>query len=143
MNGDSRDPTWAPATTETPATSQGSEDLQQIVRFDSHRLRDVSDGDQEFEKELIEIYKGSCDEKIPLLEKALKEEHKENSILYSHDLKGASSNIGAEQVRAVSARLEKLAREECFKEALAVLPQLKTVIEEVKVVFDEYLSSGH
>ena len=55
----------------TPLCCASLQDQQQIVRFDSQRLRDVSYGDQEFEKELIEIYKGSCDERIPLLEKGV------------------------------------------------------------------------
>ena len=108
-------------------------------RFDNTRLNDVSEGDKSFEQELIDIYKQSCDEKLPLLEEALQKEDEKNSVLYSHDIKGSSANIGAECIRRVAEKMEKLCRDFKYSEALALMPELRQEYELTYTVFAEYL----
>lgn len=109
------------------------------LRFDNTRLNDVSEGDKSFEKELIDIYKQTCDEKLPQLEEALQKEDEKNSVLYSHDIKGSSANIGAECIRRVAEKIEKLSRDFKYTEALELIPELRQEFELTYIVFGEYL----
>jgi HPt (histidine-containing phosphotransfer) domain-containing protein len=105
-------------------------------------LNEISEGDKEFEKELIELYKEACTEKITLLEESLKEAHPDNTILYSHDIKGSSSNIGAEAVRKISERMEILCREHRYKEAYDMLQELQQELTATYSAFDLYLQES-
>jgi HPt (histidine-containing phosphotransfer) domain-containing protein len=87
------------------------------------------------------MYRQTCEEKFPLLETAFAEENNANSVLYSHDIKGSSANIGAESMREVSAIMEKLSRDANYKAAASYLPALRTRYEKTCEVFDEYLGS--
>lgn len=113
--------------------------LTNINRINLKRLQDIAEGDKDFERELIELYKEACTEKLPFLEEALEAGHPENSILYSHDIKGSSSNIGAEGVRRISERMEILTRAHRFKEAFDMIPELKLELNATYIAFDQYL----
>mmetsp|Transcript_18644 Transcript_18644/g.26129 ORF Transcript_18644/g.26129 Transcript_18644/m.26129 type:complete len:199 (+) Transcript_18644:148-744(+) len=128
------------------ATTQSNSTLKRTLtedekklRFDNTRLNDVSEGDKSFEKELIDIYKQTCDEKLPQLEEALQKEDEKNSVLYSHDIKGSSANIGAECIRRVAEKIEKLSRDFKYTEASALIPELRQEFELTYIVFGEYL----
>lgn len=120
-------------------SGEKKEEEEKTIRFDSSRLTEVSDGDAEFEADLIGIYKETCEEKLPLLEEALKKEDAENSVLYSHDIKGSSANLGAEAVRKISGDMEMLARKQEYKEAHKLFPDLKQELQETYKVLEDFL----
>ncbi len=103
-------------------------------------MQDISEGDRAFEKELIDLYKETCTEKLPLLREALEQHHLDNSILYSHDIKGSSSNIGAEAVRRISERMEMFCRNRQFVEAYSLLPELTQELTATYTAFDLYFN---
>jgi len=107
--------------------------------FDKTRLNEVSEGDLDFEREIITIYRETCDEKLPLLQIALETEDQQNSILYSHDIKGSSANIGADAVKKVSEQMEKLCKESKCKDALAFMQPLRDELQETYKVLEKYL----
>jgi len=102
-------------------------------------LKEVSEGDKEFEQELIDLYKETCEEKLPLLETALKKLDSENSILYSHDIKGSSANIGANVVRQISEKMELFSRKGEYKEAHKLYPELKEELQKTYEVLAKYI----
>lgn len=108
-------------------------------RLNKKRLNDISEGDKDFERELIQLYQEACTEKLPFLEEALEKGHPDNSVLYSHDIKGSSSNIGAEAVRKISERMEQLCRQNRFQEAFEMLPELRQELTLTYQAFDQYL----
>jgi len=112
-----------------------------IPRFESWRLRDVSEGDKDFEKELIDMFRSTTEEKLPTLQEALRTQNKDESILLSHDIKGSSSNIGAELIRLVAERIELLSRAGKFVESLECVPQLRKTLVDTNKVFDEYFAA--
>jgi hypothetical protein len=65
-------------------------------RFNPNRLKDVSDGDKEFETELVELFNESFDESLQKLVAALDTSDKDeaNAILYAHDIKGETNVVG-------------------------------------------------
>jgi len=109
-----------------------------IPRFESWRLRDVSEGDRDFEKDLIDMFRSTTEEKLPSLADVLANQNKEESVLLSHDIKGSSSNIGAELLRLVAERMEHLSRADKFSEALECFPQLRKALTDTNEVFDKY-----
>jgi len=106
----------------------------ELERFNINRMKDIT-GDNEFQKELAELFINSCLDGLPLLEKALFNRQQKESILYSHDIKGSSSNIGVEVVHSISEKIEKLSRENKFEEAIQLLPDLRSEIKEIKSIF--------
>jgi HPt (histidine-containing phosphotransfer) domain-containing protein len=101
--------------------------FRERVQFD--RLREVSDDDKSFAQELVVMYKQSSEENLPKLRKALIEQNKEDSVLYSHDIKGSSANLGAESAKKVSEKIEMFCRDENYAEALNLLPRLEKELQ--------------
>jgi len=111
-----------------------------IPHFENWRLLDASDGDKTFEKDLIDVFRETCEGRVGELEAAFQAENEEDSILLSHDLKGSSSNIGAELIRLVSEKMEMLCRHKKYQEALGCIDQLKRAIADTNKTFDEYFA---
>jgi len=124
---------------EEKGSKKDTETKKEDLRFDSSRLNEVSEGDKEFEQDLIVLYKSTCEEKLPLLEKALRESDQKNSILFSHDTKGASASIGAEAVRKISEKMEMMSKDGEYQEALLLFPKLKAELKETYKVLEKYV----
>jgi len=114
---------------------------QPTERFQKQTLADYSEGDHEFERDLIESYKTSIEEHLPKLDEALKTEDEKESILHSHDIKGSSSYIGCEVVRYVSGKMEGYCKQKNMREAAKYLPELKKEVKEVFILLDKYMDS--
>jgi len=124
------------ATKYTEKRNQTEENTHfELERFNINRMKDITDDNDELQKELAELFMNSCLDRLPLLEKALFDRQQKEAILYSHDIKGSSSNIGVEVVRSISEKIEKLSREDKFEEAMQLLPDLRSEIKEIKSIF--------
>jgi HPt (histidine-containing phosphotransfer) domain-containing protein len=55
------------------------------------RLQESTDNDVTVLEELYKAYQQSIEERLPLLELALKNNDQKNAVLYSHDFKGIHS----------------------------------------------------
>jgi histidine phosphotransfer protein HptB len=110
-------------------------------KFQQHTLQNYSDGDLDFEKDLIESYKQSISEHLPKLGEAFENDDLPESILHSHDIKGSSSYIGAEAVRWVSGKIEALCKQKNLKDAATHLPELQKEADEVFILLDKYMAS--
>ncbi|EFA76957.1 Hpt domain-containing protein [Heterostelium album PN500] len=110
-------------------------------RFQQRVLADYSEGDHEFEAELINSYKVSVEEHLPQLDKSLATLDEKESILHSHDIKGSSSYIGAEAVRFVSGKIESLCKEKQLEKAAEHLDELKKEVTELFKLLDKYMAS--
>eukprot|EP01119_Soliformovum_irregulare_P003031 TRINITY_DN13314_c0_g1_i1.p1 TRINITY_DN13314_c0_g1~~TRINITY_DN13314_c0_g1_i1.p1 ORF type:complete len:124 (-),score=28.87 TRINITY_DN13314_c0_g1_i1:48-419(-) len=117
-----------------------SEERKKEPLFDPSRLTEVSDGDKDFEADLIEIYRETCEQKLPLLEEALKSKDKDNSVLFSHDIKGSSANLGAERVRKISGDMEMNCRNEDYDKALEDFPLLNEQLQATYKVLEDFLN---
>ncbi|EGC31102.1 hypothetical protein DICPUDRAFT_92856 [Dictyostelium purpureum] len=110
-------------------------------RFIQSVLLDYSEGDHEFERELITSYITSVEEHLPELSKAFEDKNTKDAILHSHDIKGSSSYIGAEAVRYLSGKIEAYCKFDQLQEAESFFPELKTEVEEVIKVLNDYMDS--
>lgn len=80
------------------------------VVFDRERLRTLTDGDAEFEQELIETYKDSAHSILVQLRAHLVDGDAGGIGRQAHALKGASVNIGADAISRCAAEIESAAR---------------------------------
>ncbi|KAF2074578.1 hypothetical protein CYY_004124 [Polysphondylium violaceum] len=110
-------------------------------KFDHSVLENYSEGDAEFENDLIKSYMTSVMEHLPKLEDSLKDKDSKNSILHSHDIKGSSSYIGAEVVRFISGKIEAYCKEEKLEEAEKFYIDLKSEVDKVFKILNDYLAS--
>eukprot|EP01132_Coremiostelium_polycephalum_P002227 gene2227-2744_t len=110
-------------------------------KFLQRTLADYSEGDHDFEKDLIESYKNSVTEHLPKLKESLKNKDEKESILHSHDIKGSSSYIGAEAVRFVSGKMEAYCKANQLDDAEECLSELELEINDVFKRLDDYMAS--
>ena len=97
--------------------------------FDMDYAREITDGDMEFLKELIEIFKGDSPERLAEISGAIKE--KDFKILdeAAHALKGSAGNLGLTRVYELSYKLEKMGKAENIEGADKALKKLEEEIE--------------
>lgn len=81
-----------------------------LVVFDRQRLRELTDGDTEFERELIDTYLTSVRAMLGDLRANLLARNAAAVAKEAHALKGASFNVGAISMAKYAAELEMSAR---------------------------------
>eukprot|EP01097_Dermamoeba_algensis_P003794 TRINITY_DN2582_c0_g1_i4.p1 TRINITY_DN2582_c0_g1~~TRINITY_DN2582_c0_g1_i4.p1 ORF type:complete len:123 (-),score=20.98 TRINITY_DN2582_c0_g1_i4:15-383(-) len=109
-----------------------------IQKFNSAQLQEISGEDLEFEKELIDLYKGEFEAALERIKTALEEGNEKEFILYSHDLKGSSANVGADAISAICKTMEKLGKDGKMMEGDKYVPYLEAEYEAFVEVFDQY-----
>ena len=79
--------------------------------FDQESALERVDGDTEFLKELIELFKSDCPEKLAQLSKGIKEEDYKTISETGHSLKSASGNLSLTRVYDLSFKIETMGKE--------------------------------
>ena len=108
--------------------------------WDSQQFFQICGTDKGLANELISLYKQQFDSSMQKLMKAAKEKDQPNSILFSHDIKGSSANLGCKAVSEKSLELEKLARAGKLSDLEAKIPELATVQEKTMEIFTKVLA---
>ena len=90
---------------------------------DRARLVSISEGDREFELELLEAYIDDSRDCIAAMEAAMSVSDWDKLGVIAHQLKGASGNVGAIQMQRFCAQLEQDARAKCPTNAIQSLIQ--------------------
>lgn len=106
-----------------------------VTPVDMERLDEVTAGDEELRKELIELFIADTEERFVVLESAIAVKDAEELNRTAHSIKGSSANMGASTLQALALQLESLGSENQFEEAPALLSSLKNEYEIVKVFF--------
>ncbi|MEC9281813.1 MAG: Hpt domain-containing protein [Bdellovibrionota bacterium] len=109
--------------------------------LDFEHIEMITDGDKNFLKQLIDIYKEDCEERLVTIKNAI--EAKSSSDLYreAHTFKGASSNLGAIQATKLSANLENLGRDESFENSENIYENLKEIYHNTVIELENFLNS--
>jgi len=97
--------------------------------FDMDHAREITDGDMEFLKELIEIFKTDCPEKLAEISMAIKEKNFNTLDETAHSLKGSSGNMGLTHVYELSYKLEKMGKSKNIEGADKTLKELEEELE--------------
>jgi HPt (histidine-containing phosphotransfer) domain-containing protein len=88
-------------------------------------LRELTGGDADFERELIETFVASGDECLAEILEALRSNDYETIGKRAHALKGASANIHAHRLSAAASSLESAARSHALREIDGLVRQVK------------------
>lgn len=116
---------------ETPATKSQAVQLE--------RIREISDGDTEFETEIVNLFIDDQRERMQDVRAALNSGDAEALKKQAHAMKGASANIGANTLHQIASQLEKLGAEGQLEQAGHVFDQLQTESERVCECLRRYL----
>ncbi|NIA15412.1 MAG: response regulator [Nitrospiraceae bacterium] len=115
-------------THETPGAPENT--AAQIC--DLTRLREITGGDPDIEREIIEAYLKDAQACLADLGTAARRGDAEQLERLAHTLKGSSASIGAEPVRALAESLEKAGRENTMEPALEQSIRLKAAFRKLK-----------
>ncbi|MGQ9866203.1 MAG: Hpt domain-containing protein [Pseudanabaenaceae cyanobacterium] len=81
------------------------------MAIDLEYLSQLSDGDCEFEAELLTVYLEDTASHLTALEEAVAASHVERIEREAHHIKGASGNVGALGMHVLAAELESLGKQ--------------------------------
>ncbi len=117
-----------PASCKPSATSYVAGEL-----MDLKRLNDVSGGDVEFQRELLQAFVADAVAKLALIKQALQSNDCQTIVSQAHQLKGASGNVGVPSMQATAKTLEMQAREQNLQGADVLVASLENTLELVEV----------
>ncbi|MGI0494896.1 Hpt domain-containing protein [Alkalinema pantanalense CENA528] len=94
------------------------------VDIDWKQLHQLSDGNTEFEVELLKIFFVETKTRLQLLESALADRDCHTLQYLAHQIKGASGNVGLRKMWQAATELEKQARQQDLSHGSLLLTQL-------------------
>jgi len=108
--------------------------------IDLSRIQETSDGDTEFEIELIEMYLEDAEMHLGTIQKGIEDADAPSVKRAAHTLKGSSANIGANAIRSTAYVLEQRGAVGDLEGAEADLAELREVFTGTAGAFREYLA---
>ena len=105
------------------------------------RIREIADGNPEFERDLIEAFLADSEAQIRSLEAALRDRNLEEVKHRAHTIRGSSANAGAKDMLDLARRIERVDAGEVSPEAMEALCDLKRAFEEAREYLQAYLRS--
>jgi signal transduction histidine kinase/HPt (histidine-containing phosphotransfer) domain-containing protein len=108
--------------------------------LDLARLRDTSQGDHDFEAELLAVYLEDCARRIASLSAALAAGDPEGIHREAHTIKGASLNVGTTRLHTIAAQLESMRENPDLPKAHQLLDQLREEFTRIETFAAEYLN---
>ena len=113
-----------------PPTAATPEAEAQVC--DLTHLREITDGDRDLERDIIETYLSAAPTYLANLGKAAQQGDAEQLAKFAHALRGSSASIGAEPVRALAESLETAGREGAMELALEQSIRLKAAFRKLE-----------
>ena len=105
------------------------------------RIQETSDGDLEFEQELIEMFLEDARDHLAALKTQVEQNDADMIRRSAHTLKGSSSNIGATKMQEMAYQMELLAKESVLDNAKAHVAKMEEALEETAAFYKKYLDS--
>ena len=110
---------------------------QDLPILEVNYLEMVAMGDKEIIKELLMIFHQDTADRIITLSQAIDSGEEEVVFRMLHTIKGASAQVGACQVEAISFELENDARKGLFSDIRDALPQLSAAFKILSAELDK------
>lgn len=111
-----------------------------MSEVDFTRIQETSDGDMEFEFELIDMYLEDAKGHVDTLTGMLQAGEAEGLRQAAHTLKGSSANIGANLIMEVCTRIEAAASAQDLSRADALGAELEDAFSRTERVFKAYVA---
>jgi len=99
--------------------------------IDAEQLNQISEGDVEFEVEVLQVYVEDISQRINKIREAIAIQDYTQIKKQAHHIKGSSSNVGAMQMRLFAVQLEELDENQVAEE---VLPISDNMLTEMKAI---------
>ena len=96
--------------------------------FDMDHALNITDGDTEFLKELVELFNADCSQKLNVIFRAIRDNDFKILDETAHSLKGASGNLGLTRLYELSLKLEKIGKSENTDGAYEIFKKLEKEI---------------
>ena len=104
-------------------------------------IQNLSEGDQEFQRKVIEAYLADMEGLMDAIEDAAEARNGQALKEKAHEIKGTSANFGAWGAQQAAGRLERIGEVENLESARDGVESLKKELARVKRFFLEYLAS--
>lgn len=104
--------------------------------FDKEALMERVDGDEELAKDLLDLFFEDVPGRITTIKKAQESGDMKTVTIEAHTIKGASSNIGADDIREAAFQVELAGKDENQE----TIPSLIQQLEEKFKAFQQFLS---
>ncbi len=101
----------------------------------------ASEGDREFERELLGVFLSDCARRVESLAAAARAGNADTLRREAHTIKGAGGNVGAHRLQDLAYQLEKLAMPEQGARAEQLAGELREEFARVRQCVEEYLRS--
>jgi CheY-like chemotaxis protein/HPt (histidine-containing phosphotransfer) domain-containing protein len=108
---------------------------------DMQRIEELTDGDPEFELDLIQSFLADIRHRLTELESALRDRNAEEVKRQTHTIKGSSANAGAQGLQEIARRMELIDAEEVPGMASELLEDLKSEFRRVDDYLQQHLNS--
>ena len=96
----------------------------QPLKIDWERLSQISDDDQEFQLELLNMLAADITEQIVIIGKAIDQKSSKELQELGHYLKGATANVGVESIASIARQIEEAGKADQFELAATCLVAL-------------------
>jgi len=113
------------------------------MAIDLEYLSQLSDGDREFEAELLSVYLEDTASHLAALEEAVAAGNVESIEREAHHIKGASGNVGALGMHILTAELESLGKQKTKAGADRLTLKLRAEFEAVQSFIQAYIAESN
>jgi len=103
--------------------------------IDVEQLNQISEGDIEFEIEILQVYVEDTSQRIHKISEAIAIQDYPQIMKQAHHIKGSSSNVGALQMRLFALQLEHLDQNQDSQKLLSVvLALIDNMLKEIQTI---------
>ena len=103
----------------------------------SEQLSQISEGDIEFEIEVLQVYVEDVSQRLNKMRDEIISNDWSQIMGEAHHLKGASSNVGALQIQILALQLEELNHSQDSEKALKIIEEMFLKLKAVELFIDE------
>ncbi|MBK4732272.1 Hpt domain-containing protein [Oxynema sp. CENA135] len=108
--------------------------------FDFERLEEISGGDLEFQREILEAFLEDSRETLVRVRQSWQTQDAGAIADGAHQIKGSSSNVGASSIQKIALELERQAKQGNLSDTLAAIEGLEEQLDGVSLFIRERLS---
>lgn len=103
------------------------------LHFDLARLHQLSDNNQEFEQDLLQLYIDDTQDQLQHLQQAIDKQNLQHIERIAHHIKGASASVGAKQIEQIAETIEQQAKQQ-LETINVLMPRLEHAFSQIQTL---------
>lgn len=100
--------------------------------IDVNHLNQISEGDIEFEIEVLQVYVEDTIQRIATIQFLISNQDQKGIMAEAHHIKGASANVGALEVQSLAVKMEDLASSQNFEPILGLIEDIQVQMKAIE-----------